>query len=138
MKRDRLMSLIQQEKYFVLHEQRQSGKTSYLRDLRDELNSTGEYAALYINIEAAQQYWNHMAGTVQTILEQMDIQCVETFGCDFQLNHMFGDKIPTQALERALTFLSKELAKQNLKFVLLVDEIDSISGDPLLTVLRCV
>ena len=50
-----IMSLIGSNKYFVLHEQRQSGKTSYLRDLRDELNSMGEYAALYINVEAAQQ-----------------------------------------------------------------------------------
>jgi hypothetical protein len=131
------MSLIQQCKYFVLHEQRQSGKTSYLRNLRDELNSTGEYAALNINIEAGQQYWNDMGGTIQTILREVDLRCVETIGCDFQLaRHL--EKIPTKRLELALTFMSNELAKQNLKFVLLIDEIDSITGDSLLTVLRYV
>lgn len=136
MKRDRVMDLIRQRKYFVIHEQRQSGKTSYLRDLRDELNSTGEYAALYINIEAAQQYWNDMGGTVKTVLRQIDLQCVETFGVDFQLRERFAAISPVQGLEYALTELSEELARQNLKFVLLFDEIDSITGDSLLTVLR--
>ena len=48
------MLLIRQEKYFVLHASRQTGKTSALFVLKDALNSSGEFRCAYANIEAAQ------------------------------------------------------------------------------------
>ena len=56
--KERIIDLVSKAKYFVLHEQRQSGKTTFLLELRDYLNSTGQFAALYVNIEAAQQGWS--------------------------------------------------------------------------------
>ncbi len=47
---EEIMSLIQQEKYFVLHAPRQTGKTSYLSALMDYLNQTDAYHCLYLNI----------------------------------------------------------------------------------------
>ena len=49
-----ILNLINQEKYFVLHAPRQTGKTTCLLALMDYLNKAGEYRALYINVEAAQ------------------------------------------------------------------------------------
>lgn len=46
---EEIESLIHQEKYFVLHAPRQTGKTSCLTALRDYLNAEGNYACVYIN-----------------------------------------------------------------------------------------
>lgn len=51
---EEVLTLIRQNKYFVLHAPRQTGKTSSLLCLRDHLNLTGDYAALYVNIEPAE------------------------------------------------------------------------------------
>ncbi|MCB9042028.1 MAG: hypothetical protein H6557_35885 [Lewinellaceae bacterium] len=49
-----VMSLIRQQKYFVLHAPRQTGKTSALLSLITYLNQSGEYEAVYANVETAQ------------------------------------------------------------------------------------
>ena len=49
-----ILSLIDQEKYFVLHAPRQTGKTTSLLALMDYLNATGRYRCLYFNVEIAQ------------------------------------------------------------------------------------
>ncbi len=50
----KILHLIDQEKYFVLHAPRQSGKTSCLLALQEYLNHSENYTSLYINVEAAQ------------------------------------------------------------------------------------
>ena len=51
-----VLELVRDERYFVLHAPRQTGKTSMLLALRDLLNSgeAGEYRCAYINVESAQ------------------------------------------------------------------------------------
>ena len=53
---DDVLGLVRNERYFVLHAPRQTGKTSVLLALRDLLNSgtEGEYRCVYANVEAAQ------------------------------------------------------------------------------------
>jgi hypothetical protein len=46
--------LIEQQKHFVLHAPRQTGKTSCLLALMDYLNEQGRYRAVYCNVEPAQ------------------------------------------------------------------------------------
>ncbi|MDR1299659.1 MAG: AAA-like domain-containing protein [Oscillospiraceae bacterium] len=46
--------LIDRAQYFVIHAARQSGKTTYLRDLEQRLNASCEYYALYCSLESAQ------------------------------------------------------------------------------------
>lgn len=45
--------LIAEEKYFILHAPRQSGKTTAISLFADALNKEGNYYTLYINVEAA-------------------------------------------------------------------------------------
>ena len=52
--REEIFALIEARKYFVLHAPRQTGKTSALLALVAELNATGRYRALYINVEGSQ------------------------------------------------------------------------------------
>ena len=51
-----LLALIAQERYFVLHAPRQTGRTSVLLALRDllEAGGAGAYRCVYVNVEAAQ------------------------------------------------------------------------------------
>jgi predicted AAA+ superfamily ATPase len=46
-----ILSLIDQEKYFVLHAPRQTGKTTCLLALMEHLNQQGQYRCLYCNFE---------------------------------------------------------------------------------------
>ena len=51
---DGVRTLIRQQKYFVLHAPRQTGKTSALLALRDLLNAEDSYRCVYVNVEGAQ------------------------------------------------------------------------------------
>jgi len=46
--------LIAEERYFVLHAPRQTGKTSCLLALMEQLNAEADYRALYANLEPVQ------------------------------------------------------------------------------------
>ncbi|MDR3266263.1 MAG: ATP-binding protein, partial [Tannerella sp.] len=46
--------LIDQKQYFVIHAARQSGKTTYLKDLANRFNATGKYYTLYCSLERMQ------------------------------------------------------------------------------------
>ena len=47
-------SLIRKEQYFVIHAQRQCGKTTAILALRNEINAGGERVAMYCSLEAAE------------------------------------------------------------------------------------
>jgi AAA+ ATPase superfamily predicted ATPase len=47
-------SLIDREQYFVIHAARQSGKTTFLKDLTERLNVSRKYYALYCSLENMQ------------------------------------------------------------------------------------
>ncbi len=49
-----LLSLIDNARYFLIHTDGKSGKTTLLLDLTDRLNKEGKYYALYCSLEALQ------------------------------------------------------------------------------------
>ena len=49
-----IVSLIRKEQYFVIHAQRQCGKTTAMLALRNEINDGGERVAMYCSLEAAE------------------------------------------------------------------------------------
>ena len=65
------MLLIRQQKYFVLHAPRQTGKTSTLFALRDQLNASGEFRCVYVNVEVGQSAREDVAAAMRAILGQM-------------------------------------------------------------------
>ena len=64
---DELEQLIMQQKYFILHAPRQTGKTSCLLALRDYLNEQGDYIAVYANVEAGQAARNDVLRVVTVV-----------------------------------------------------------------------
>ena len=133
---DELLELIRQQRYFVLHAPRQTGKTSALLALRDLLNggAAGEYRCVYVNVEAAQAAREDVGRAMRVILGALgDSALLE--GDRFLDEHWpdllarFGEG----ALAAALTRWSMADARP---LVLLIDEIDSLIGDTLISVLR--
>jgi len=70
-----------------------------------------------------------------TIVARISAQANRTFGTDFAVRD-HADNNPYTMLGRALRHITEVLLRQRYRFVLLLDEIDSLSGDLLLSVLR--
>ena len=133
---DHVLMLIDQQKYFVLHAPRQTGKTTYLLALMDYLNQEGRYRCLYFNVEAAQSAREDVRRAMRAILEEMALRA------DTSLNDAFVRDTWPGIFERSgehgalnsLLTLWAEHSPQPL--VLLIDEIDTLVGDTLIAMLR--
>ena len=127
--------LIRDKRYFVLHAPRQTGKTSALLALRDLLNAEGNYGCVYVNIEGAQALRGDVERATQVILGELASWARSTLNDEF-LTDTWSDifaKFGAGALREALTRWAAAATKP---LVLLIDEIDSLIGDSLLSVLR--
>ena len=66
---DDILDLIRQERYFVLHAPRQTGKTSCMLALRDYLNKEGRYLAVYANVEGGQASRNDKDTVIRSTVD---------------------------------------------------------------------
>ena len=134
---DDVLGRIRDERYFVLHAPRQTGKTSALLALRDLLNGgdAGGFRCVYVNIEAAQAAREDVASAIRTVLGALASRA-RSLGDGF-LDEVWSDILvrygPQGALGEALTRWCEAEPKP---VVLLIDEIDSLIGDSLISVLR--
>ena len=132
---DEILQFIQQEKYFVLHAPRQVGKTTCLKALMEYLNQNGQYRCVYVNVEIAQAAREHVERGISAILGELAERAQYHLHDEFLLEHstsfmQFGAE---KALNMALTRWAKS---SPLPLVVLIDEIDSLIGDTLISVLR--
>jgi len=130
-----ILLLIEQAKYFVLHAPRQTGKTSCLQALMNYLNNQGKYHCLYINVELAQAARENVEQGIQAILTEIvsraEIANLDTFP-QIQL-----DKLKEWGIHAGLNqILTLWAVKSPKPIVLLIDEIDAVVGDTLISVLR--
>ncbi|MEP7340870.1 MAG: ATP-binding protein [Acidobacteriota bacterium] len=135
MNKEELLSLIAAEKYFVLHAPRQTGKTTCLLALVDELNSSGQYRAVYTNVEAAQASRENISEAMRAILSELAINA------KYFLRDEFPDRRRHEILAadstNALVTLLGEWSQTDARpLVVMIDEIDSLIGDTLIAVLR--
>ena len=135
---DGVLGLIREEKYFVLHAPRQTGKTSALLALRDLLNTgqEGDFRCVYANVEAGQAMREDIAEGIRTILAELAFRASVALHDD-TLENLWPALLervgPGQALRQALARWSMADPRP---LVLLIDEIDALIGDTLLSVLR--
>ena len=133
---DGLLGLVRDKKYFVLHAPRQTGKTSALLALRDLLNDRGDYRCVYANVESGQSARENVTEGMRTILAELAFQAGATLD-DGALEVIWPDALervgPHGALRHALAHWCRTDPKP---LVLLLDEIDTLIGDTLLSVLR--
>ncbi len=131
-----ILALIARKKYFVLHAPRQTGKTSILLALEDRLNSDGKFRCVYVNVEGCQEAGEDTARAMRTLLADLASRSLEVLRDDFVESTMsehlekYG---PGAALGQTLVRWS---ATSQVPLVLLIDEIDTLVGDSLISVLR--
>lgn len=129
-----LLTLIAQRKYFALHAPRQTGKTTLLLALRELLNREGHYRCLYVNFEVGQGYRERVNEGLTALLQEISGQARLTFA-DASADVIARDLISLGAPSLS-DFLSRWCSAADRPTVLLIDEIDALVGDTLITVLR--
>ncbi len=132
---DDVLALIDQGKYFVLHAPRQTGKTSCLLALRDLLNAKGKYIAVYANVEGGQASRNNVASVVKSTV---DVLARETA---LIMNETLAEEVRDQVQDEGQdamlsTYLTKLCKALPRPLILMIDEIDALVGDSLVSVLR--
>ena len=128
--------LIDEQRYFVLHAPRQTGKTSTLLALRDLLNAEGRHACVYVNVEGAMTAREDVEAAVRTVLNELAEETCDTLGDGF-LAETWPVALAKGGGHSALRVaLTRWARKSDRPLVLLVDEIDTLMGDSLLAVLR--
>ena len=133
---DEVLRLIRDERYFVLHAPRQTGKTSALLALRDLLNERGAYRCVYTNVETGQTARGDVAAGMRTVLAELSERALVSLGDGFldgTWERTLDRAGPHGALRHALGRWSLNDPKP---LVLLIDEIDTLVGDTLISVLR--
>ena len=133
-----VMDLIRSKAYFVLHAPRQTGKTSALLALRDLLNggTEGEYRCAYINVESAQTAREDVGRAMGAIATEIAGEAEDALNDAATAEAALrfdGERSPDGALWALLRTWAKAA---DTPLVLLIDEIDALVGDSLVSVLR--
>jgi hypothetical protein len=128
-----LSELIEQKNYFVIHAARQSGKTTLLLELLQQLNETADYYTLYCSLESVQginQAEKGIPAIIRTIKTQLKFH-------PSLRKKQFADQVDyadfNVALREALTYLVELLDKP---LVILFDEVDCLENGTLISFLR--
>ena len=135
---ERVLNLIRDEKYFILHAPRQTGKTSALKALQDLLNSgtEGDYRCVYVNLEGTHTARQDVSQAMPSILGQIALRARLALKDDF-VRDTWRDSMEMAGPHGVLTWVLTEWSLASPQpLVLLIDEIDTLVGDTLISVLR--
>ena len=128
-----VQQLVDTKQYFVIHAARQSGKTTYLLDLTQKLNSESKYHAVYCSLESLQDINDAKDGiplVVKCIKEALctsDIPKCEVFAENADYDNYTG--VLNSELKKYCKILNKPL-------VIFFDEADCLSNGTLISFLR--
>ncbi len=128
--------LIDQKKYFVLHAPRQTGKTSSLLALMEHLNAGEKYRCLYVNVEPAQAARENVKEAMSAVLNETAFNAFHYLNDDFlktEKDRIMESNGAFLGFQTALSLWAKNSEKP---LVLLIDEVDAMVGDSLISLLR--
>ena len=131
-------SLIDDKRYFVLHAPRQTGKTTSLLALMHHLNakgSKGQYRALYVNIEGAQAARGNIESGLSAITQAIARQAAYYLK-DLRLQAWLATNGKLDPNERLTAMLAHWAQTTDKPVILLLDEVDALVGDTLISLLR--
>ncbi len=128
-----LLDLIEREQYFVIHAARQTGKTTLLMDLVQQLNESGDYYALYCSVESAYGIVEAEKGipaVVSSLREQIGFhQNLSQYPFAKDTNYADFNTILRVQLSHFCQQLDKPL-------IILFDEVDCLFNGTLISFLR--
>lgn len=129
-----LEELIQQRSYFVLHAPRQTGKTTAMLTLAQQLTATGRYAAVMVSVEVGSAF-NHDPSAAELAILGTWYDTIS-----IRLPHELQPPVkqwqkeePGNRIKAFLQLWAKVLPRPLIVFI---DEIDSLQDDTLISVLR--
>jgi predicted AAA+ superfamily ATPase len=125
--------LIDMEQYFVIHAARQSGKTTYLKDLTDRINAGGKYYALYCSLEGLQDITDPKDGIPEIVRKIRDLLRLSNIshGTEFAKDADYSNFSNVLNMELILFCRSSDKP-----LVILFDEADCLSEGTLISFLR--
>ena len=131
-------TLLKNKSYFVVHAQRQCGKTTAFISLMKEINKGTEAVAMYVSLEVAQAFpdpnegmpviYNRIRNAAQTTAALKDCPFLEKGSSEFSV-----DDLKSVQIKSLLSALSRFAEKPLFVFF---DEADCLSGATLITFLR--
>ncbi len=132
---DQVLGLVSDKKYFVLHAPRQTGKTSALLALADVLNGRG-YGCVYVTVETARTARDDVERAMRVVLATLARAADAALGDRF-LRDVWADILAEFGPDLALSVALERWAEASPgPLVLLIDEIDTLTGDSLLSALQ--
>jgi AAA domain len=124
--------LVAQLGYFVVHAPRQTGKTTTLRALAEELTATGEYAALHFSCEVGEAAGDNYGGAQRGILQRIRDRSETALPSELR-PPPWPDVADASLFASALSAWARVCPRP---LVLFFDEIDALRGASLISVLR--
>ena len=133
-----VISLLKNEAYFVVHAQRQCGKSTAFLSLMREINSGSSAVAMYVSLEVAQAFPDPGEGmpVIYNRIVDAAMMTLALKGCPCLANRSSGfsvDELKSTRIKALLTELALYAAKPLYVFF---DEADCLSGATLITFLR--
>jgi len=127
-----LKRLIAQESYFVIHAPRQTGKTSTMMALAQDLTASGNYTAVMVSAEVGSPFPNQPELAENAILDAW--RRTLQFSLPEELQPpLWPDTAPGQQIGAALQVWA-EVSPRPL--VVFIDEIDALQNQTLIALLR--
>ena len=127
-----LTQLIAQRNYFVIHAPRQTGKTTAMLTLAQELTASGQYAAVMVSVEVGSAFPD------QPDIAEDAILSAWRDGIDFwlppELQPLSWPEVSHG--QRIGSFLKAWAQSSPRPLVVFIDEIDSLQNQTLITMLR--
>ena len=127
--------LVERKKYFVLRGPRQTGKTTALMALSEDLNRAG-YRAVQANIQGTQTRDDDVGSAIRAILHRLATAATRAFGDDSFSREWRSVTDGCEPGDLLRTALGHWAASDPKPLVLLLDEVDSLRGETLLSVLH--
>jgi len=126
-----LMTLVDNQAYFVVHAPRQTGKTTIMRALAQRLTAEGRHAALHFSCEMGRPFEDDVETASKTVWSAIE---------ELASRELSAELRPPPAVEAAEgTLLYKQLTRWAQAcprpLVLVFDEIDALAGRSLYSVL---
>ncbi|MBQ6474484.1 MAG: ATP-binding protein [Victivallales bacterium] len=126
------LDLVRDEQYFILHAPRQSGKTTSLIALCQEINRSGEKYAVYCSLEAVA-----VGSATRNVSVELALELQESILDFVKIPSLAEIKLikdrPDAVIRQFLGDVCQALDKP---LVLLLDEVDAMQGESLLSLLR--
>lgn len=128
-----VIGLIQRKQYFVIHAAHQSGKTTLLLDVVQQLNASGDYYALYVSLESVQNILDPEQG-IPAIMDSLIAQI--KYHPTLQ-TYPFAQEVDTSRFSTLIrTTLTDFCQSLDKPLVILFDEADCLSNGTLISFLR--